>query len=313
MNVEIINVGTELLLGEIVNTNATELQQLCKEYGFNVYYQSVVGDNPKRLLGCLETAFNRGADIVMTTGGLGPTQDDLTKELSAEFLGLLMVYDEDEAEKVKRKCEFCTGSSLISQNNYKQAFFPECSIVLENDMGTANGCIMKKDHKMIINLPGPPKEMKYVIEHSLKPYLETLRQEKIWTSDLIFMLIGESKADEMITDIIDRQDLVSIAMYASEEYVRVRLAVKAESKEDADNMMFTTKEDIKERLGEYLIDVSLEQAITSLISSIYIENKTDLELNFDFLSHCENKDSSLQMTITSTKEEMGEIVHPVLL
>ena len=100
MNVEIINVGTELLLGEIVNTNATLLQKMCKDLGFNVYFQTVVGDNPERLYDCLKLAFDRGADCVMTTGGLGPTSDDLTKELSAQYLDLDMVYNEMEAKKV---------------------------------------------------------------------------------------------------------------------------------------------------------------------------------------------------------------------
>ena len=109
MNVEIMNVGTELLLGEIVNTNATLLQKVCKDLGFNVYYQSVVGDNPQRLYDCLKIAFERGADCVITTGGLGPTTDDLTKELSAKYLGLEMVYNEEEARKVDIKCRYCTG------------------------------------------------------------------------------------------------------------------------------------------------------------------------------------------------------------
>ena len=106
MNVEIINVGTELLLGEIVNTNATYLQKMCKELGFNVFFQTVVGDNPQRFLDCLNIAFNRGCDCVITTGGLGPTEDDLTKELSAKYLGLEMIYNEAEAKKVNDKCCF---------------------------------------------------------------------------------------------------------------------------------------------------------------------------------------------------------------
>ena len=103
MNVEIINVGTELLLGEIVNTNATYIQKMCKDLGFNVYYQTTVGDNHDRFKECLDVAFKRGANCVITTGGLGPTQDDLTKELSAEYLGLELLYNEEEAKKVERK------------------------------------------------------------------------------------------------------------------------------------------------------------------------------------------------------------------
>ncbi len=128
MNVEIINVGTELLLGEIVNTNATLLQKMCKDLGFNVYFQTVVGDNPERLYDCLKLAFDRGADCVMTTGGLGPTSDDLTKELSAQYLDLDMVYNEMEAKKVEEKCKYCSSSSTISSNNFKQAYYPADAI-----------------------------------------------------------------------------------------------------------------------------------------------------------------------------------------
>ena len=191
MNVEVINVGTELLLGEIINTEAPVLFKMCKELGFDIYHQTTVGDNPQRLLECLDIAFKRGADCVITTAGLGPTQDDLTKELSAEYLGLELVYNEEEARKVDEKCRFVTGLNVVSDNNFKQAYFPENAYILENDVGTANGCVMSKDGKMIINLPGPPKEFNYVVEHSLKPYLEQYRQEQIYTEDFLVMGIGE--------------------------------------------------------------------------------------------------------------------------
>ena len=205
MNVEIINVGTELLLGEIVNTNATYLQKMCKELGFNVFFQTVVGDNPQRFLDCLDIAFNRGCDCVITTGGLGPTEDDLTKELSAKYLGLEMIFDEDEAKKVNDKCCFVTQLDKVSDNNFKQAYFPKNCYVLDNPIGTANGCVMSKDKKMIVNLPGPPKEMTYVVDHQLKPYLEKYRQAKIYTYDLVTQGIGESAAATLIDDMIEEK------------------------------------------------------------------------------------------------------------
>ena len=152
MNVEIINVGTELLLGEIINTNATYLQKMCKELGFNVFFQTVVGDNSQRFLDCLEIAFNRGCDCVITTGGLGPTEDDLTKELSAKYLGLEMIFNEAEAKKVNDKCCFVSQLDQVTDNNFKQAYFPKDCYVLDNPIGTANGCVMSKDKKMIVNL-----------------------------------------------------------------------------------------------------------------------------------------------------------------
>ena len=124
MNIEIINVGTELLLGEIVNTNATTLQKVCKDLGFNVFYQTVVGDNPDRFMDCLDIAFKRGADMVITTGGLGPTADDVTKELSAKYLGLEMEYLEEEAKKVYDKCAFVMNNPDVPSTNFKQANFP---------------------------------------------------------------------------------------------------------------------------------------------------------------------------------------------
>lgn len=253
MNVEVINVGTELLLGEIINTEAPELFKMCKELGFNIYHQTTVGDNPDRLKECLDIAFKRGADCVITTAGLGPTQDDLTKELSAEYLGLELVYNEEEARKVDEKCRFVTGLDVVSQNNFKQAYFPQDAYILENDVGTANGCVMTKNQKMIINLPGPPKEFNYVVEHSLKPYLEQFRKEQIYTTDFLVMGIGESMIDEMLEETQKKQTDVTVAMYAGEGYVRVRIATKAKTRAQADQHMESMKQEIETILNGYLI------------------------------------------------------------
>lgn len=311
MNVEIINVGTELLLGEIVNTNATYLQKMCKELGFNVYYQSVVGDNNERVKECLQIAFDRGANCVITTGGLGPTKDDLTKELSAQYLGLELVYDEKEASKVDAKCKFVSNSDHISSNNYKQAYFPKDCFILENEVGTANGCIMKKDEKMIINLPGPPKEMMYIVEHVLKPYLEAFRQEVLYTFDYLTMGIGESAVDEILSDIIDRQEAVTIAMYASEESVRIRLGCKASSQQEADVMMETTKQDIEEKLEGYIIqEKNLKEAVTKIMPSYFIEYLSDFRLrdSFSFRERENGIKGSMYITIDTKQHPLGEIV-----
>lgn len=309
MNVEIINVGTELLLGEIVNTNATLLQKVCKNLGFNVYFQTVVGDNPERLYNCLQLAFERGADCVMTTGGLGPTTDDLTKELSAQYLGLEMVYHEEEAQKVLKKCRYCTGIEEIPENNFKQAYYPVDAYILENDMGTANGCVMSKDEKMIINLPGPPKEIQYVVEHSLIPYLEQFKQETIYTYDYLTMFIGESKIDEVLRDLIDNQDHVSIALYAGEETVRVRLAVKAACQNDANRMMEKIKHEIELRIGKYIIfEKDLKEALIKNLIPISLTYNGEFRLKDDFLKPYISDQPQIKIVIETRVEELGEVV-----
>jgi len=308
MNVEIINVGTELLLGEIVNTNATYLQKMCRELGFNVFHQSVVGDNPERLYECFEIAFSRGANCVITTGGLGPTSDDLTKELSAQFLGLEMVYNEEEAKKVNDKCCFVTGLSEIPQNNFKQAYFPEDCYILENEVGTANGCVMKKDEKMIINLPGPPKEMTYVVKHQLKPYLMQYQKDKIYTYEYLTMFIGESKLQEVLDDLIERQGDVSIALYAGEETVRVRLGVKAMSQKQANEMMKETKNEIEKRILPFIIqEKNLKEALMKIMVPYRIEYNGHFRLKDDFLDgRFYKEDASFVLKISSSEEKLGE-------
>ncbi|MDD8049238.1 MAG: molybdopterin-binding protein [Thomasclavelia sp.] len=307
MNIEIINVGTELLLGEIVNTNAVYLQKMCKELGFNVYYQTVVGDNIHRLTDCFEVAFNRGADCVITTAGLGPTKDDLTKELSASYLGLEMIYDENEAKKVDDKCKFVTGLEVIPQNNFKQAYFPKDAYILENEVGTANGCVMSKDEKMIINLPGPPKEMTYVVDHSLKPFLKQYASNTIYTKDIITMSIGESKVDEVLSDIIENQKEVSIALYASEQSVRIRLGVSSSSEQEASKIMQPTYNEIVKRLGSHVIKAkNVYEEVKSIIPPYHIEYNCDLRLpeTYDF----NNPGNDLIITINNTKHTLGDIV-----
>ncbi len=305
MNVEIINVGTELLLGEIVNTNATYLQKMCKELGFNVYFQTVVGDNPQRLLDCLDIAFKRGADCIITTGGLGPTQDDLTKELSAQYLGLELVYDEAEAKKVHDKCCFVTQLDEVPDNNYKQAYFPKDCYVLENDVGTANGCVMSKDQKMIINLPGPPKEMTYVVDHVLKPYLEQYRQAKIYTQDIVTMGIGESLVDEKLSKIISHQDKVSIALYASEETVRVRLGCKATHQEQANELMKPVYDQIETILHDYVLEThDLNRYILEHIHGYTIIN----HCHFDLGDRFQDNQGEVTIELNEQRLDIGDVV-----
>lgn len=311
MKIEIINVGTELLLGEIVNTNATEIQKVCRELGFSIFYQTVVGDNPERFKECLETAFLRGADMVITTGGLGPTADDLTKELSAEYLGLKMEFREEEAKKVFDKCSFLMGSDQIPKTNYKQAYYPQGAYILENDVGTANGCVMSNGQKRIANLPGPPKEMRYVLNHALLPYLEHYREDKIYTYNINTMMIGESDMAQKLKDIVDNQKEVSIALYASEDHCRVRLAVKAKSQTEADRYVASAKHIIEERLKEYIVkEESLNEALFAIMPPYYIDYKDDFRLpeTLRLGKHYSHSKTAMRLEISKSKHRLGDII-----
>lgn len=310
MNIEIINVGTELLLGEIVNTNATEIQKVCRELGFSIFYQTVVGDNPERFKECLDIAFKREADMVITTGGLGPTADDLTKELSAEYLGLEMEFREDEAQKVFDKCSFLMRSDDIPETNYKQAYYPKGAYILENEVGTANGCVMRKDNKRIANLPGPPKEMRYVLENSLLPYLKQFQEDKIYTYNINTMMIGESNMAHILKDIVENQENISIALYASEDYCRVRLGVKEKNQKEADNLVQPTMNLIKERLKEYIVEeASLKEVLFNMMPPYYIIYKDEVLFeNLVLGKTYEVSKDAMKLEISKKSHRLGDII-----
>jgi Predicted nucleotide-utilizing enzyme related to molybdopterin-biosynthesis enzyme MoeA len=315
MIIEIINVGTELLLGEIVNTNAVYLQKLCKDLGFHVYHQTVVGDNPERLKDCFDIAFERGADWVITTGGLGPTADDVTKELTAEYLGLTLQWNTIEAKKVKDKCTFVTGRDTITENNYKQAMFPKECVILENELGTANACVMYKDNKKIINLPGPPKELQYVIEYSLKPYLLPYKKDRIYTKEYTTIIIGESKIADLLKDVIDQQKEVSIALYASEESVRIRLGCIASNKEEADLKMYRSRKRIERKLDDYLIQGnSLKEALFAIMPPYHFYYHSSLIMRPEFVlgKEMSTDDTAMKIEINTISHRLGEIVEVTL-
>ena len=169
MKCELISVGTEILLGDIVNTNAQYLARRLADNGISVMFQHTVGDNEQRLLDTLDLAFQK-SDMVITTGGLGPTPDDLTKEVCAGYFGIPLVEDKKSLSKIKDY--FKSKKLTMPSSNRKQALMPKDSIILENKNGTAPGCIMEKDGKIIIVLPGPPGEMKPMFEDGVVPYIK---------------------------------------------------------------------------------------------------------------------------------------------
>ena len=212
MKVELVSVGTELLLGDIVNTNTAYLSKELAALGIGVYRQTTVGDNRERLLKTLETAFLEN-DTVIITGGLGPTDDDITKECAAEFFGRDFYFHEYSWVKILERLTR-VGRTVITENNKKQALIPDGAIVLENFCGTAPGIIIEENNKRIILLPGPPREMRDMFEKSVKLYLEKFSNKKFISKYVRFYGIGESLLETKIKDIMDSQTNPTLALYA---------------------------------------------------------------------------------------------------
>ena len=238
MVAEIISVGTELLLDNIVNTNAQFLSGRLAELGFDLYFQTVVGDNTDHLKEALDNAY-RHADLVIMTGGLGPTKDDLTKEMLASYFGKTLEFREDVFEHVVKQVH-AFGATEITENHRKQAMLPTDSVILENEHGTAPGCIMEYEGKIVVLLPGPPREMQPMFELAVEKYLCKLVSKSI-ASVMIQLknreeapadLIGEAPVALRLGELVDLEN-PTVATYAQEEGVLVRVTAAAPTKAEA--------------------------------------------------------------------------------
>lgn len=267
MVVELVSVGTELLLGNIVNTNTQFLAEKCALLGLSMYHQVVVGDNHDRMAEVIKTALGR-SDIVILTGGLGPTEDDMTKEVCAEVMGFPLVED---AHTRKRIEEYFRGSIYkeIPDNNWKQAVVPEGAIVLDNDNGTAPGLILEKDGKRAILLPGPPAELYPLFLNQVCPYLQKLQPEVIRSQMIKICGMGESQVEDKILDLIDSQTNPTIATYAKTGEVHLRITAKAKDEDEAKRLLKPVVKEIKNRFGDYIYSVkeneTLEMAVVRLL------------------------------------------------
>ncbi len=257
MRAEIISVGTELLLGDIVDTNAPYLSRVLSTLGIDVFYRVTVGDNVTRLSDALNTACER-ADLIITIGGLGPTQDDLTKETIAEVFGETMVSDPASEKTI---LEFFERRGLpIAQSNLKQALKPESGIPIPNSMGTAPGLILEKNGKIAIALPGPPCEFIPMLEKSVVPYLSSKAvgaPSIIVSRTLRVCGIGESSAEEQIKDLLSSTN-PSVAPYAKSGEVHFRITAKAPNEETALDMISGLEKKVRERLGDYVYGIDAE-------------------------------------------------------
>lgn len=266
MNFEIISIGTELLLGQIVNTNARDISRMLSELGMNVYYTTVVGDNPDRLREALEIAANR-ADGIITTGGLGPTKDDLSKETIAEFCGCKCLPDEESLRRLEER--FAKQGRYMPKNNLKQADMPEGCIILKNNNGTAPGAIIEDERATIIMLPGPPSEMKPMLYESVRPYLEKMADSVIRSEVLHVFGVGESAAEEMVAELIDKQTNPTIAPYAGTGEMKFRLTAKAGTEEAAYELLKPLSGEVRNILGDFIYaegeDATLQSTVVELL------------------------------------------------
>lgn len=271
MITELISVGTEILLGNIVNTNSAYLAEMCARLGLSLYYQSVVGDNKDRMKKTIQLAMER-SDIVILTGGLGPTQDDLTKEVTAEVMGLKLTEDAHTRKRIDKYMESYAGNNpdrKITQNNWKQVTVPEGAIVLDNVNGTAPGLILEKGDKIAILLPGPPNEMKPMFEEQVYPYLRG-KQSNIFYSQIVKICdVGESQVAAEIQDLIGSQNNPTIAPYAKTGEVHLRITARAKDEKEGKKLVKPYVHEIKKRFGKHVYTTeenkTLEEAIVDLL------------------------------------------------
>ena len=253
-NTEIISVGTEILLGHITNTDSRDLSEMLSRIGINVKYHTVVGDNPERLRACVEIAKSR-ADIIITTGGLGPTCDDLTKQILAECFGLRLVQNDDEVQFLR---EFIRNKRNFTPNNFQQAMLPEGCTVFHNLWGTAPGCAFQAEGKTVIMMPGPPVECVPMFRTYGVPYLRSLSDEEIVSHSIRVFGIGESAVDDMFADEMNVMANPTMAPYAKECDCLLQVTAKAGSEEEAEAMMAPVIAHVKERLGDFVYGMDVE-------------------------------------------------------
>ena len=270
---ELISVGTEILLGDILNTDAQYLSIELAKLGISVIHQSTVGDNRERLLAQLDEAAKR-SDIIILSGGLGPTPDDLTKEVCCEFFGKEMFLHEPTVEKIKEY--FSSKGIEMAQNNLKQAMLPKDCVIFPNDNGTAPGMAIEKDGVHILVLPGPPRELKPMFQNCAVPYLMQFSDRIIVSHNIRTFGIGESSMAERVNDLFDAQN-PTVAPYAKDGEALLRVTAMAMTKEDAESLCEPVIEEIKKRLDAYVYGVDyncIEEAVVGMLKEHHLKVAT---------------------------------------
>lgn len=282
MKSAILSVGTELLFGQVTNTNTVFLSQRLNLMGIDVMYHSTVGDNPARAKQDLSRLLEE-VDLVITTGGLGPTQDDLTKEMAAEVMGVDLVLDEEALKTLKSYFE--KSGRVMTENNIKQVMLPEKDgFALPNNCGTAPGCVYEKNGKTgktVICLPGPPREMKQMFEESVVPYLQKRVDAVIFSRMIRTFGIGESQLEFALQPVIDGQTDPTVATYAKEGESSVRVTSKRRTEEEARAAVDEMVGRIKEIVGEYIYSCDDED-----LSGVVVKKLTEKGLTLSSAESC---------------------------
>lgn len=263
--VEILSVGTELLLGSIVNTDAQMLSQKLSELGLNVYYHTVVGDNPGRLKQAVETAKDR-ADIIITTGGLGPTCDDLTKRVLAEAFGKKLVLHQDIAQELR--AWFARRGQMMTENNLQQAELPEGCTIFPNACGTAPGCAFEAEGRHVLMLPGPPTECMDMFNRQAAPYLSALGEGVIVSRTLKIFGMGESRLESLLRERMNALTNPTLAPYAKEGECELRITAKADSEAAARALIAPVEQELRELLGDMVYGADVPNMETAVLDRL---------------------------------------------
>lgn len=271
MRAAILSVGTELLFGQITNTNTVYLSQQLNMLGYDVMYHYTVGDNPKRMAEMIRLAFS-DCDLVLTTGGLGPTQDDLTKEIACEVMDDKLVLMDDVLAGLLRY--FDNLGEEMTENNRKQAVMPSRAQVFDNETGSAPGFALAHDGKYIICMPGPPGEMKPMFQNSVKPFLQKMSQEVIYYRMVRVFGIGESRLETELLELIDGQGDPTLATYAKEGECALRIASKRRTLAEAQKAVDDMLEKVMELVGEYVYSCDDEELVQVVCRKLMEKNLT---------------------------------------
>ena len=273
MNAEVITVGTEILMGQILNTNSQYIANKLAELGISHYYDTTVGDNWDRLCSAIENALSR-SDIVILTGGLGPTSDDITKEAAAHVMKRDLVLDGPSLEKIK--AHFSDRGTVMPENNIKQAMLPDGCIILKNEVGTAPGCIIESNNgTTAILLPGPPREMNPMFELGVLPYLERLSDSILYTRVIRIFGMGESAVASMIKEVIDKQTNPTIAPYVKPGEVTLRVTAKCSEIDEGKALAEPVIEEICSIIGEAVYSTD-DEGLNEVCARMLIEKRLKL-------------------------------------